>query len=356
MELTVLDSALNRVKVLDIFDSLLWTDRYTKYGTFEIYTKATNEYIAALPEDHILTLSESEHAMFIETIRLTTDVEEGDKFIVTGRSLESMLDRRIIWKQTVLSGSLQTAIERLLNENAIAPEDPDRRIPNLIFESSIDPAITTLGLDAQYTGDSLYSAIQNLCSYFEVGFKITISPEKKFVFSLYAGKDRSFSQIANPFVAFSPQLDNLSSTNYFHSIEPHRTITLVAGEGEGSARVTTQVALPGGANTGLERREKFTDARDISSLVDGQQLTESEYNTLLVQRGIISLLESQQVSSFDGKVDPTTNYVYGIDFFLGDVVQIENEYGIRGRSRVTEVVFSEDLGGRDIYPTFEMID
>lgn len=356
MHLTILNTALERVEILELHDSFIWTDRYSKAGDFEVVVKASIEAIQSLREDYYLSMHESDYTMIIENLELKTDVDEGNRFIVKGRSLETILERRIVWNQTVLNGSLQNGIKKLLDENAISPVDPDRRISRLVFEYSDDPLVTSLGVDAQFTGDNLYSAVQSLCTSFGIGFKITLSSDNMFVFKLYAGKDRSFNQIENPFVAFSPQLDNLSGTNYYHSKVPLRTMTLVAGEGEGSDRVTAQVALSSGANTDLDRREKFTDARDISSLVDGEQLSAEEYNTLLVQRGIISLLESQPVSFFDGKVDPTTNYVYGVDFFLGDIVQIENEYGLRGVSRVTEVIFSEDLSGRNIYPSFEMIE
>jgi hypothetical protein len=356
MELRTYDTELNVLKILDTFDSLIWTDRYSSAGDFEILTKVTKSYVSALSEDYFLTLDGSEHAMIVESLSLKTNETDGDTFMVRGRSLESILERRIVWKQTTLSGGLQDAIKTLLYENAIEPEDPDRKIERLVFDESVDPYILGLSIDAQYTGEDLYSIITGLCDYYQIGFKITLSVDKKFVFALYSGTNRSFDQIINPFVAFSPKLDNLTNTNYFHSKVPYRTITLVAGEGEGADRITTQVSLPGGALTDLARREKFTDASSVSTIIDGYTLTEEEYNTLLTQKGLLSLLESQPISSFDGLIDATTTYVYGEDFFLGDIVQIENEYGLTGRSRITELVFSEDLSGRGIYPTFEMME
>jgi hypothetical protein len=68
------------------------------------------------------------------------------------------------------------------------------------------------------------------------------------------------------------------------------------------------------------------------------------------------LIENQSVSSFDGTIDSKVNYVYGIDFFIGDILQIENEYGITGRSRAIELIFSEDLSGSDTFPTFQMVE
>lgn len=356
MRPTILDTNLSKIDILDVFDSLIWTDRYFRNGDFEIYTPITLSVIGSLKEDYYLSINGSEHLMIIESLNLKTDFDEGNKLITRGRSLESILDRRIIWAQTVLAGSLQNEIKRLLMENAIDPDDPDRKISRLVFEESLDPRITALSVDAQFTGDSLYTAIQQLCEINEIGFKITKSSTGEFVFKLYMGEDRSYDQIVNPFVSFSPELDNLSNTNYYHSKSPYKTVTLVAGEGEGSDRLTTMVMVPSGAGTDLDRREKFTDARDISKLVNGVTIPDEEYYSQLYSRGSFSLIESLPISSFDGKVDATIQYVYGIDFFIGDIVQISNEYGLRGKSRVTELIFSEDLSGENIYPTFETIE
>lgn len=355
MELSVLNKSLSKIAILDVFGSLIWTDRYSRHGDFELKTKAERDIILTLQEDFYLTIKESNRSMIIESVNLETDIEDGSSFVVTGRSLASILERRIIWKQTLLNGSLHAEIRRLLDENAINPEDPDRKISRLVFEDSTDPNVLSISINEQFTGNNLLDVIEYLCESNGLGFKVVLSPENLFVFSLFLGKDRSFSQIENPFVAFSPHLDNLSETKYFHSNKTQKTITLVGGEGEGSDRVTAQTAIPGIPNTDLDRRELFTDARDVSSMVNGIQLSSSEYNDLLVQRGLLKLLENQSVSAFDGKVDPLVNYIYGTDYFIGDIVQIENDFGLNGRSRVTEVIYSEDLSGRNIIPTFETL-
>ena len=136
--------------------------------------------------------------MIVEKIQITSDTEDGNHVTVTGRSLESILDRRIVWGQKLLSGNLQNGIKTLLNENVISPSDSNRKIPNFIFKESTDPAITKLKLEAQYTGDNLYDVIQKICEEQGIGFKITLNDEKQFVFELYAGSDRSYDQTENP--------------------------------------------------------------------------------------------------------------------------------------------------------------
>lgn len=92
-----------------------------------------------------------------------------------------------------------------------------------------------------------------------------------------------------------------------------KNVTLVAGEGEGAARKTSIV----GTASGLERRELFTDARDISSDVgEGKTLTSAEYTEQLNQRGTEKLSEYKTVTSFEGEVEATRMFKYGTDFLL----------------------------------------
>ena len=75
------------------------------------------------------------------------------------------------------------------------------------------------------------------------------------------GADRSYDQFTNPYVIFSPKFENVINTNYLESKKTLKTVTLVAGEGEGADRRITTVACASGAGTGLNRRELYTDAR-----------------------------------------------------------------------------------------------
>ena len=310
-----------------------------------------------IKQDYYLQNRESEHVMIIEKIRITSDSEDGDHITVTGRSLESILNRRIIWGQKIVKGNLQNSIQTLLNENIITPSDANRKIDNFVFEMSDDPAITSLKIDSQYTGDNLYDVINKICSERAIGFKITLNEKKQFVFKLYSGADRSYEQTVNPYIIFSPKFDNIINSNYMESKSALKTVTLIGGEGEGSSRKYTVV----GGGKGLNRREIFTDARDISSDVtddSGQQttLSDAEYIAQLQQRGNEKLAENTDVTSFEGQVETTVMFKYGEDFFNGDVVQIANEYGHETRARIVEIVISEDETGMFVYPTFKIVE
>lgn len=352
MELLVLNTAFESVAVIDAFESCIWTDRLYECGDFEIYMSMNDELLTYIVQDYYLWNAESQHLMIIEQLSIETDTEDGAHLTVTGRSLESILDRRIIWGQKTYSGNLQNVIKTMLNETIIAPSISDRKIDNFKFQESSDEGITSLTIEeAQYTGDNLYDIIQVLCEQNKIGFQIILNDDNQFVFSIYRGVDRSYEQEINPYVIFSPGFENIINSSYLESNKSLKNITLVAGEGEGSARKTVTV----GSGAGLSRRELFTDARDLSTTVDGGTISDATYNAQLQQRGKEKLAENISTIAFEGKAETTRMFKYGEDFFIGDIVQIENEYGHEGRAYISEFIISQDRDGTSMYPTFSTI-
>lgn len=355
MEFLVLNAKFEAVAILDVFESFIWTDRYSKCGDFEIYTSSDRQIIATLKEDFYIWTEDSEHVMIIENRKIITDVEEGNKLLVSGRSLESILDRRIVWNQILLDGDFQSQIKRLLTENVINPSDSNRKISNFIFEETNDPYILSLKVQVQYTGDNLYEVVCKLCNSVNIGFKITLNDNNQFVFKLYSGTDRSYDQETNPYVVFSPSFENIIDSNYYESKAGYKNVGLVAGEGEGSAR---RIVIVGESTSKeLSRRELYVDARDISSSTsNGGSISTSAYDNLLRQRGDERLNENKIIQAFDGQIESTQMYRYGEHYFMGDITQLENEYGMESKVRVTEFIRSVDKDGIDSYPTFEVIE
>ena len=239
----------------------------------------------------------------------------------------------------------------MLNENIISPSIADRKIPNFTFKASTDSKVTGLTIDNQYTGDDLYTVIKGLCEENNIGFKIILTDDNEFEFCLYAGADRSYDQTENPYVVFSPNFENIINSNYYSSKANLKNVTLVAGEGEGASRKTTVV----GSGSGLDRRELFTDARDISSDTEDGQLPENEYIAQLTAKGEKNLADHDRVTAFEGEVEVTRLFKYGEDFFIGDIVQIANEYGNEGSAYISELIISRSKDEQSIYPTFKTI-
>jgi len=354
MSFRILNTKFIDILELDEFESMIWVDRYSAYGDFEILVPPSVENLANLQQDFYIWFNETDHVMIIEDIRIISDVELGNQLIITGRSLESILQRRIIWQQTILSGNFQAGVKKLIEDSIINPADRTRQIPNFIFEFSDDPVITALTIENQFTGTNLYEAIKRLCDTHNLGFKIRLSDDNNFIFSLYSGTDRSYNQFENPYVIFSPEFDNLINSNYFSSKKDFKTVTLVAGEGEGLERTRVEVWIESGADSGLNRREMYTDARDLST--NNGEIDSETYQRQLIQRGLNYLSENTIVKAFEGNVDTFHKFIFGKDFFMGDIVQIQNEYGIESTSRVTEMVRSMNKEGIENFPTFTTIE
>lgn len=351
MDLYILNTNLDEISVLDMFESFIWTERYREPGDFEIYTSVNSNILHTLQQDFYITIRESKKAMIVEKIRIDSDPEKGNYVTVSGRSLESILDRRVIWGQETISGNLQNGVKKLLDLCIISPANTNRKIDNFIFRESSDPRITELEIEAQYTGDNLLDVIQVICNDYDIGFKVTLE-DKTFIFELYCGEDRTYAQIENPYVVFSPKYENILNSNYIESKASYKNVNLVGGEGEGAARKYTAV----GDVVGLERREMFTDARDMSSdLGNDVYLTNAQYMDQLYQRGSEKLSENKEVITFEGSIETTRMFVYREDFDNGDIIQLTNEYGHEARARILEIVIAEDNNGRSIYPTFTTI-
>ena len=355
MEVLVLNKEFRAMTLLDNFESLIWTERYLGAGDFEFYTPMTRDLFDACGVGYYLWMKDSDRVMIIEDRQISTDVERGNYMIISGRSLESILDRRIVWEQTILQGKIVNMIERLLNENVIKPSISARKISNFVYKKTTDPDILEMTISKQFTGDNLYDALIELCSMRNIGFKITLNDQNQFVFELYKGVDRSYDAPFNTsYVVFSPKFDNVITSNYLESMTTLKNLTLVAGEDEGLVRRTYVVGEVN--SSGLDRRELYTDARDIQSETEEGPLSVGDYNALLAERGLEKLAENKKTTAFDGALETRGNFVYGEDFFIGDIVQFVNEYGIEAKVRVTEFIRSQDLTGYNTYPTLEIID
>lgn len=352
MDILVLDQTFTSIKPIDTYYSLIWTVRYAKGGDFELYIPFAEDVFTYLKEGNYLSLHGSDRIMFIEDMELSTNPEDGTFLTVSGRSLESMLTRRIVWDETVLSGSLQSGILKLLNENVIAPQDSARRIDNFIFEPTTDPYILAQTIEAEFWGEELYEVITELCSSKQIGFKVTLSDDDKFIFKLYRGMDHSYNQEINPYVVFSPEFENLKNSSYLMSSKMQKNVTLIKGEESGWAHRMETL----GTGSGIARREIFTDASGVKSETEEGYIPDNIYKERLKQKGKEVLDENKFVNVFESGADVNKTFQYDKDFTLGDVVQLQNEQGFEEVTRVTEIIFAQDMEGYNVYPTFEVDD
>ena len=121
MDLYITNPKFELVGVIDSYTSLIWTERYNDCSDFEIMISANDKNIDILQNGYYIKRTDTDRVGIIETKTTQTNEETGDYIIVSGRMLESILDRRIVWQQTTLNGSINESVHRLLIENAISP-------------------------------------------------------------------------------------------------------------------------------------------------------------------------------------------------------------------------------------------
>lgn len=345
MDLWIYDENFKRLDVVDTAESIIWANRFRQCGDFEIYIPTSAKMLELLQEDRFVGREDDDMVCIIEKVVITTDEENGDYMTVTGRDLRSILDRRIVWNQTSLSGNLHKALRKLITDNIIAPEISERKYDKFRLADSRTYPET---VSAQYTGTNLLEAIMELCAAFNYGFKCFLQDGLIYI-DFYKGVDRSENQEENTRVIFSEYYDNLKTFTYTRDKTNYKSVVVVAGEGEGLAR--KRVSLTRSVDTsGLHRREMYIDARDISS--NEGEISDSDYNNLLAERGGTSMSEAAIVESMSGAVEFSEMYTYGKDYNLGDIVTTVNKYGLQVDSQVLEVVEVWDENGYECTPTF----
>lgn len=338
MEISILNTDFETVVIIDFYKSLIWTKRYYTPGDFELYIPANTDILPYLKQDYYVMRDDDDTVMIIEKIEIQTDVENGDYYIITGQSLESILSRRIVWAQTQLSGNVVSEIYKVLNSNIGSGALSYRKLSNFICAT---PALAvTETLEMQTTGDDLQSLVTEIAQQYGLGWRIRLNGNNQFVFEMYKGDKVD--------AYFSPEFDNLITSDYVSDKTNYKNAAKIFGEGEGKAR--TAVAI-GQNMTGLSRRELFVDARDISS--NEGEISTTAYNAQLVARGREKLQECVSTRAFSGSVEPSMTFKYKTDYNLGDIVGIENQYGVTAEPRIIEIIENWDDTGHKVVPTFE---
>lgn len=348
MDIYVLDSSAQILDMIDTFESNIWTVQYFNTNDFELVVPATDKNIDLLQKDRLLCRDKDRdgdtwrNVMIIENIKIVADWEDGNQMTVSGRGLKSIVGRRVIWKQTNLTGKVETGIRQIITENIISPDDEKRKIDNFILD---EPAGITDAFDIQAMGEDLDEWVTSTCQTYGIGWDVYIK-DGKFVFKLYKGLDRSYNQKDRLPVVFSDEFDNLLASTYTYERAEFKNAALIGGEGEGvNQRITTI-----GDSSGLERYEAYIDGSSVSS--NGTIITEEQYYKMLQDYAKDELNTTSFTESFEGNVIPDGNYILNQDYFLGDTVQVINEYGISATPRIVEIIESEDQNGTSIVPTF----
>ena len=347
--------------VCDSFSSLLWDIEYYKCGTFEVYIATSSRNIEIFQTGRIVGRDDDkEHFGLIESVELETDSEDGDYLIIKGRFLMCLLERRIIYptlnftKMTTYGMIIQKAVEN----NVLV--SGNRLIPGLKL-GEIQGTCWSKTTKLQVSYDNLMEWVYTICEKIGGTANIRLSKTNnehyEMIFELSQGADRSILQEVNPHIIFSDRYNNLLSFTYFTDTSVKKNYAYVLGKGEGKKRKRT-IYFEGTEPSSLDRYEVYVDAKDISDeeQVDNETkpISETEYEELLKEKGKQSLVPITMKSESQIAVQ-STQFQYGVDYFVGDFVTVEHhKFGIRqNKIQLVGMIESFDRNGRNLTPTFK---
>ena len=323
------------------FDSLMWPDKFNGYGSFELWAPITEENSVYLKKGNILWCG-GDNAAMIEIVKSSVNSQGTKTYNVKGRTLEMLLTTRVVWgTYNAKDKHVSTIMYDIVNQTCVSPSNSKRKIPFL--ECAEDEQFGSVAT-FQKTGGEVYSVLTTLAGSFDLGFNVLFRPkEKKLIFKVVEGVDRTIEQDVNDPVEFSTDLEDLLSSSYYSNDQDKKSVAFVQGEGEGVNRKS--VVAGDNTTAGFARRELYVDARDLQSIsmdANGVEvvLSDDEYNSVLLQRGDDKLSEHKVTETFEAqiRVFGDVQYEFGVDYNKGDKVTIrDNQLNVMISARITEV-------------------
>lgn len=322
MQLRIYDAELNFLGITENQTSVIWTRKYFEPGEFSITLPIDDNNVNLYKLGNIVSMRGAVEAGVVEDLQLR-ETAKSKEMTVKGRFLSSYMDRRLIRPTYNFDGKIEVAMRTILSNAEPLP---------LVYLGTLQNFDEEVTFQATYKNLLTYET--KLAKRGAMGFRFRPDfEEKKIYFEVYKGLDRTRSQTNRAFVEFSDKFDNLEDAELRINDQKYKNVGYVGGQGEGEDRIYETVGDD--TLTGLERREVFFNASDISK---DEEMTESEYRAKLQERGFEKLNDHLLSSYIDCTVLPNGNYRYKIDYDLGDIVTVKKTgWGYVTEQRITEI-------------------
>lgn len=358
MELYILNENLERESVVDRFESLVWAERYSKPGDFELTLQSTSAFRNLFPLDTKVIVNNSHRVMMVETVEDTVS-DEGETLLkIKGSSIETVLKGKTTYnpllapnnpQQWKLGDKPQNVINELMTKCSGLFSMPFYQSGNFYPADTIPMPDTDTLVNVPVT--SLYEVIEEITEKYRLGIRLVRNPaNSKIYFNVYTGIDRSSSQTLNSAVIFSPDLDNILNSSYLQSNKDTAKFAYVTNPVTGA-----QLVYNDDIDWDTEHNRWFT-WRGVVVDTSSSDLNPSDPNywTILSVLGKEEIAKHTRIDILDGDV-PFNAYRYGIDYNLGDYVDMRSDDGITNRMRITEQILTDGPEGEKSYPSFELV-
>lgn len=377
MQLQVLTNNFLLDYVIDEYVSLIWTERYTSAGDMQLVVVSSASYINSLKPGTFVKTPESKEVMRIETQSL-----ENNLLTIKGTSLLSLLNQRYVWPMGygdspggfVPVNYVDSArapgnfISEVVRRFAItitwqwgtagavtshSMDELEEEIPNLQL-GDIDYSGTVTELTAPM--GLLYDAIKPTAEASKVGITLYLyyanATEYVLRFVTYQGTNRTSNQTVNPLIRLSPSNDDIHNVKELRSnAEEVNVLYLWNG--------TLLWKYTKGFPTPLNRRVKVIHPTITPEWFNefDNSYGEKTYLPKLSGEALAKFVfeRGKQIHIVDAQVNQLTTYKLGVDFWLGDLIELVSPTtGEISIARVTEHIRSDDSTGERAYPTIEI--
>ena len=364
MHVYTMDEEFRRIDLIDQYESFIWTERYSAVGEFELVVNSDQDMRRAFYNNTYVSIDESQRLMRIDMVEDSVDDEGRRMLLVKGKSLEQRLQERLatppattlqhpyVWRfSRSPSVGVRTLYEDVAYNNTRDPREnyTDTELITTVEPGRIPELVDVITFQIDYM--TLYDAILEVAVPYNIGFAILADnldgPGRPLSFHVYNGYNRTATQSQNAPVVFAPELDNLDSMRTLKSKADWRNVAYVSSKNFRQVEAYSDDVDPSSSCT--ERRVLFLKLDDLD-----EDLTSAEEQALMIQRGKEELAKHQRVEIFDGEITQYSQYKYGQDYGLGDIVELQDGEGNSNEMMVTEQIFVSDEEGERSYPTLKL--
>lgn len=346
----------NRQVVIDEYISAIWTERFIEPGDATIVMPADHENLKLLAPGKLLGCEGSRELVLLDN----RTIQEG-LVTSTGKTVEAFFNERSVKAITMagVPGNILKGVVNLMQDTEYWSSPA--RIEGLRVEEP-DPNEPGNERLEDIPAGPVHDTLLNLAKKYRIGMyvdwtKIVDQDRHELVFRLRHGRD--LTGTADGAVRFSPKLDNLANIKQLLSIAGSKNwILLYAPSWVNPDRSPEGFGISNsyGDGTVFGTRIFEVDTNDItedSDIFTGLSEVEKmrKLYRLMQERQYKALREKKPIKMVDGEITPETQFVYNKDYFLGDKIEVEGDFGEPIQGTFTEHIRSVDETGTRSYPT-----
>jgi hypothetical protein len=377
---------LEKVDLIEEYESLLWTERFIDSGETKIVTGATHDNAVKLRPGAMLLHQDSNEPMLIET----RDIKDGT-ITAAGKTIEAFFNERYIgpFGRTASAAN----IIRYAVANMQTRQSGRYAIPNLRAQAYVDDSGVLPNDEHMLAIQKGHDTVLALANKYSLGIAVIRqkNPATGNLELVFVVRDTNDRTQPDNYVRFSPKDDTFSGIDEMYSLADWVDVVLVHPPkhfyDEGTAFGWAPMSYPdhsaqGGPNnfaltladnpfawriveiTSDDIDQAFIDKRITDYYwaflsypahwadMSGTQKEEILRNEMLIKaKDEWHNRQSRQKVAFDGEV-PGEILKFGRDYSLGDLVVAEGVFtGGKQTMMVSEYIRSSDGSGARSYPT-----